>query len=152
MVAPQRRWNSLGLSPVISRNRLLNEPRLLNPTAWQTSVTVRFVARSRSCARSTRRSDEVRRRGHAVRRGEQPVEVPARQAGSGRDGLEVQGVGVARVDEVARTSQVDEDVPGNLHGPQTGVVRRLSSRTWRTMGSKKLNGSESYSGSNEHWS
>ena len=47
---------SLGVSPTRSRNRLLNEPRLENPTAWQTSVTVRFVARSRSCARSMRRS------------------------------------------------------------------------------------------------
>jgi len=36
------RWNSLGVSPTSSRNRLLNDPRLENPTAWQTSVTVRF--------------------------------------------------------------------------------------------------------------
>ena len=44
------RWNSLGVSPTSSWNRLLNDPRLENPTAWQTSVTVRFVAR-RSWAR-----------------------------------------------------------------------------------------------------
>ena len=56
-VAAQRRWNSLGVSPTSSRNRLLKEPRLEKPTAWQTSVTVRLVARSRSCARSTRRWD-----------------------------------------------------------------------------------------------
>ena len=34
---------------------MLNDPRLEKPTAWQTSVTVRLVARSRSWARSTRR-------------------------------------------------------------------------------------------------
>src|ERR687891_735584 len=56
-VADQRRWNWLGVSPTSSRNRVLNEPRLENPTAWQTSVTVRLVARSRSWARSTRRRD-----------------------------------------------------------------------------------------------
>ena len=50
-------WNWLGLSPVTWRKRLLKDPRLLNPTAWHTSVTVRLVARSRSCARSTRRSE-----------------------------------------------------------------------------------------------
>ena len=54
-VAAYRRWNSLGVSPTSSRNRLLNEPRLENPTAWQTSVTVRLVARRRSWARSMRR-------------------------------------------------------------------------------------------------
>jgi hypothetical protein len=32
-----------------------NEPRLLNPTRKQISVTVRFALRSRSCARSIRR-------------------------------------------------------------------------------------------------
>ncbi len=53
--AAYRLWNSLGDSPTSSRNRLLNEPRLEKPTAWQTSVTVRLVARSRSWARSTRR-------------------------------------------------------------------------------------------------
>ncbi len=52
-----RRWKSRGLSPTSSWNRLLNEPRLEKPTAWQTSVTVRFVARSRSWARSTRRCE-----------------------------------------------------------------------------------------------
>ena len=45
----------MGVSPTISLKRLLNEPRLLNPTAWQTSVTDRLVARNRSWARSTRR-------------------------------------------------------------------------------------------------
>ena len=50
--AAQRRWNSLGVSPANSRNRLLNEPRLLRPTAWHTSVTVRLVARRRSWARA----------------------------------------------------------------------------------------------------
>jgi hypothetical protein len=54
-VAAYRRWKSLGDSPTSARNRLLNDPRLLKPTAWQTSVTVRFVARSRSWARSIRR-------------------------------------------------------------------------------------------------
>ena len=52
-----RRWNSLGEQPTSSLNRLLNEPRLENPTARQTYVTVRLVARSRSWARSIRRSD-----------------------------------------------------------------------------------------------
>ena len=52
-----RRWNSLGVSPTTVRNRLLNEPRLENPTAKQTSVTVRLVARSRSWARSIRRCE-----------------------------------------------------------------------------------------------
>jgi hypothetical protein len=33
----------------------LNVPRLLNPTSRQMSVTLRFVARSRYIARSTRR-------------------------------------------------------------------------------------------------
>jgi len=56
-LAAQRRWNSLGVSPTNSRNRLLNEPRLEKPTAWHTSVTVRLVARSRSWARSTRRRE-----------------------------------------------------------------------------------------------
>ena len=55
--AAYRRWKSLGLSPTTARNRLLNEPRLENPTAWHTSVTVRLVARSRSWARSIRRCD-----------------------------------------------------------------------------------------------
>ena len=55
--AAHRRWNSLGVSPTSSRNRLENEPRLVKPTAWQTSVTVRLVARNRSWARSTRRRD-----------------------------------------------------------------------------------------------
>jgi hypothetical protein len=53
--APQRRWKSRGLSPTISRNLALNDPRLLNPTDVHTSVTVRLVARSRSWARSIRR-------------------------------------------------------------------------------------------------
>ena len=53
--APQRCWNSRGLSPTMARKRELNEPRLVKPTAWQTSVTLRLVARSRSWARSTRR-------------------------------------------------------------------------------------------------
>ena len=56
-VAAYRRWNSLGVSPTSSRNRLLNEPSELNPTAWQTSVTVRLDVRSRSWARSIRRSE-----------------------------------------------------------------------------------------------
>ena len=37
-----RRWKSLGRLPHDARNRLLNEPRLVNPTAWHTSVTVRL--------------------------------------------------------------------------------------------------------------
>ncbi len=53
--APHRCWNWRGVSPTMSLNRVLNEPRLLNPTAWQTSVTLRLVARRRSWARSTRR-------------------------------------------------------------------------------------------------
>ena len=53
----QRRWNSRGVSPTTSWNRAENEPRLEEPTAWQTSVTERFVLRSRSWARSTRRRD-----------------------------------------------------------------------------------------------
>jgi hypothetical protein len=56
-VAAQRRWNALGVSPTGSRNRVENEPRPEKPTAWQTSVTVGFVQRRRSCARSTRRRD-----------------------------------------------------------------------------------------------
>src|SRR3954453_17521545 len=53
---PYRRWNCEGVSPTTSRKRLLNDPRLLNPTAKQASVTVRLVERSKSCARSMRRS------------------------------------------------------------------------------------------------
>ena len=55
--AAYRLWNSLGLSPTTERKRLLKEPRLVKPTAWHTSVTVRFVARRRSWARSMRRRE-----------------------------------------------------------------------------------------------
>src|SRR5437667_5444548 len=41
--------------PIRPENRALNDPRLVNPTAWQTSVTERFTERSSSQARSTRR-------------------------------------------------------------------------------------------------
>ena len=44
-----------GLTPTSSRKVELNEPRLVKPTRWQISVTVKFVARSRSWARSMRR-------------------------------------------------------------------------------------------------
>src|SRR5581483_1450143 len=46
---------ALGDVPTSSRKRVLNEPRLLNPTRRHTSVTVRFATRSRSLARSIRR-------------------------------------------------------------------------------------------------
>jgi hypothetical protein len=55
--AAKRSWYSDGDTPTSWRNRLLNDPRLLNPTSMHTSVTVRLVARSRSCARSMRRSE-----------------------------------------------------------------------------------------------
>ena len=83
-VAAYLRWNSLGVSPTSSRNRLLNEPRLENPTAWQTSVTVRLVARSRSWARSTRRRERCAAGVSAVRRGEQPLEVVLAHPGDRR--------------------------------------------------------------------
>jgi hypothetical protein len=41
--------------PVISAKRALNVPRLVKPTRWQISVTVRLAERSSSQARSTRR-------------------------------------------------------------------------------------------------
>jgi hypothetical protein len=46
---------SEGDIPVISVNRALKLPRLVKPTRWQISVTVRFAERSSSQARSTRR-------------------------------------------------------------------------------------------------
>ena len=51
----ERRRYSLGEHPTSSVNRELNDPRLVKPTRWQISVTVRLAARSRSLARSTRR-------------------------------------------------------------------------------------------------
>ena len=41
--------------PVISPNRVLNVPRLVKPTRWQISVTVRLADLSSSHARSIRR-------------------------------------------------------------------------------------------------
>jgi hypothetical protein len=41
--------------PVISANRALKVPRLVKPTSWQISVTVRLAERSSSQARSTLR-------------------------------------------------------------------------------------------------
>ncbi len=51
---PRRRY-TVGDSPTISRNVRLNVPRLPNPTAKHTSVTLLSVLRSRNIARSTRR-------------------------------------------------------------------------------------------------
>ena len=88
----------------------------MKPTAWQTSVTVRLVARSRSWARSTRRSGEVRRGRDPVGRGEQPVEVVLAEPGGRGDRLEVERLGVVPVDVVARPAQVDEHVTGDADG------------------------------------
>src|SRR5215469_9070970 len=49
------RWYAEGDRPTISPNRRLNVPRLANPTAMQTSVTVKFADLSSSQARSTLR-------------------------------------------------------------------------------------------------
>ena len=106
------RWNSLGVSPTSSWNRLLNDPRLENPTAWQTSVTVRFVARSRSWARSIRRSGEVRRGGEAVGGLEQALEVVLADAGHRRQRGQVERLGVVPVGVVAGPAQVDQHVAG----------------------------------------
>ena len=46
--------NAVGVSPTNWLNLAENEPRLANPTAMHTSVTVRFAARNKSCARSMR--------------------------------------------------------------------------------------------------
>ena len=53
--AADARWQALGDMPTNSEKRELNDPRLVNPTTMQTSVTVRLAERNRSLARSTRR-------------------------------------------------------------------------------------------------
>ena len=80
-VAAYRDWKSLGVSPTTARKRLLNEPRLVKPTLWHTSVTVRFVEQKvlRPLDPAPR---DVLRRGDAVRRLEEPEEVVLRQARS----------------------------------------------------------------------
>ena len=52
--AASRRY-AVGDIPVSSAKRVLNVPRLVKPTRWQISVTVRLAERSSSQARSTRR-------------------------------------------------------------------------------------------------
>ena len=54
-VAAHRSRYWVGDSPTSAENRVENDPRLLNPTAMQISVTVRLAERSRSWARSIRR-------------------------------------------------------------------------------------------------
>jgi len=45
----------VGVIPTSSVNRDENDPRLVAPTAVQTSVTLRSVLRNSACARSIRR-------------------------------------------------------------------------------------------------
>ena len=111
-VAAYLAWNSLGVSPTSSRNRLLNEPRLEKPTAWQTSVTVRLVARSRSWARSTRRSERYAAGRQPVGRLEQPLEVELAQPGHRGERVEVERLGVVAVGVVAGPAQVHQHVAG----------------------------------------
>ena len=135
-----RPWNSLALSPTSRRNRLLNDPRLENPTAKHTSVTVRFVAAQQVLRTFDPALRHVLHRCDPVGRPEKPQEVILRQAGHARDLAEAQRLRVVPIGEVASSPQVHEHVARHpyrapLHASDLGARRHAPISThlesWR---------------------
>jgi hypothetical protein len=78
-----------------------------------TSVTVTFVARSRSWARSMRTLSQIRGGSLAVRRREAAQEMEARHGGSRGEAVEVERFGVVPIGEVAGPTKMNEQVDGH---------------------------------------
>ena len=107
-----RRWNSLGVSPTSSRNRLLNDPRLEKPDDVADLGHGQVGGAQQVLGALDPALRDVRRRRDAVRRPEQPLEVELAEPGDAGEGLEVERLGVVAVGVVAGPAQVDEHVTG----------------------------------------
>ena len=92
--------------PTIRPKLVVNDPTLRRPTVKQMSATERSVVRRSAAARSNRRFRRYWCGDSPKRAPELPAEMRGRELGGAGERRHVQGLAIARVDEVLRAEQV----------------------------------------------